>query len=530
MLKKIFYVASLALILSSCAKDVLSSDKEEITDSSFKPNFITRGLVQEEKEALMLEFARVLSIAIYERQDVRDFVKSEAVKQFDRNYDILYVGVKDKRIGNSTFREILKDFSSEEFICELEQAVPLLNILFPKLPMFDLTPEKYDTRDNELPVIVPLDKKNALFFRGECTDLLEKGQIPGFNTLVINENRCVIVDEKTLSTPSHFEFRDPVYDGSLYNNEMSTRGAWVPASIVGNKAVAAAQLFNSDDSSIYSMALQRDNIYFGMTPFVHTGSLNLNVTEYLSFLEIDPSAYFYFADERNPDSPSDSDDPYIKNNTVSKTHSDFTEEELIDALWTVGRYAFRFEVPVSSTNGTICHIILLRPEDLWNFNLTRTYQHETWFRPKKYTYTIDVDDFTPKRVDLFQYFYSLGKWNLKEESLYRQISIWEEDKGSSSTISYTYEATFMRSENFSGNVKLNIGLGNDSNGGIQITTTTTNTTKSSRTASVTRPQSSDYLGSTLMYYYDPVLEYGSSTSCVIHTYTVGPVKIGVTAF
>ena len=55
MLKKIFYVASLALILSSCAKDVLSSDKEEITDSSFKPNFITRGLVQEEKEALMLE-------------------------------------------------------------------------------------------------------------------------------------------------------------------------------------------------------------------------------------------------------------------------------------------------------------------------------------------------------------------------------------------------------------------------------------------------------------------------------------------
>lgn len=40
------------------------------------------------KQELMNEFANVLSTAVYSNQDLRAFLKEEALIQFDKNYDI----------------------------------------------------------------------------------------------------------------------------------------------------------------------------------------------------------------------------------------------------------------------------------------------------------------------------------------------------------------------------------------------------------------------------------------------------------
>ena len=522
MFKNFFYVASLALVLSSCAKDALETE-EAVTNQQ------ETELSVSEKDALKAQFASVLSTVVYENADVREFLKSEAVKQFDKNYDILYISIKDKQVGGQTFRNLLVSKSSEEFIRQVEQGIPLLNILFPNLPMFDLSPEDYDSKDYELPVAAPRQDCNELYYNGHCTDRLEKGQIPGFYTLVVNENSRVIVHGDTRFGNPTFSFKSPNYDASRCSTTL-TRSTEVPTSILGAKAATAYMYFYSDDSSVYSKALQRDYIYYGITPTSHTGTLNQNINEYLSFIEIDPLVYFMITDDYDENAYNPSNDPYIQVNSVSRKRTDFTEQELIDAFWTSGAYNFRIEVQSSLSSTPQIIYIPLRPEQLWDFNLTRTYQHETWFTPKKYTYTINPLDFTSKRLNLFSDRIALGKWDIKNESLYRYISILEEDEGTTYTVTYDYESAIAHSEKFSDSGKLVIGLGESSaQGGVETEVTNSNSTKTTKHGSVTRVESSDHLGSVRLYFYDPIAEYSELETSVMYTYNTGCVKFGITA-
>lgn len=100
--------AVVILCMTACQKDELSETNQSATESV------------SEKKTLLSNFAEVLSKVIYDRQDVREFLKSEAIKQFDKNYDVLYVLVKDKMIGGSTFRDILVEYSSEDEIAHIE--------------------------------------------------------------------------------------------------------------------------------------------------------------------------------------------------------------------------------------------------------------------------------------------------------------------------------------------------------------------------------------------------------------------------
>lgn len=522
MFKKFMYVVSLALVLSSCAKDVLEAE-EIVADQQ------ETELSESEKDSLKAQFASVLSTVVYENADVREFLKSEAVKQFDKNYDILYINIKDKQIGGETFRDLLVRKSSEEFIHQIERGIPLLNILFPNLPMFDLSPEDYDSKDDELPVAAPRQDCNELYYKGQCTDRLEKGQIPAFYTLVVNENSRVIVHSDTRSGNPSFSFKSPYYDASRSNAPL-TRIATVPTSIIGAKAATAYMYFNSDDAGIYSKALQRDYIYYGITPTSHTGTLNQNINEYLSFIEVDPLAYFMITDDYDEANYNPRNDPYIKANTVSRKRTDYTEQELIDEFWTSGAYNFRIEVQSSLSSTPLVLQIPLKPEQLWDFNLTRTYQHETWFTPKKYTYTINPLDFTSKRHDLFSERIALGKWDIKNESLYRYVSILEEDDSTTVTYTYDYESAIVHSEKFSDTGKLVLGLGESSaQGGVETGVSDSNSTTTTLHGSVTRSGSSDHFGSVQIYFYDPIAVYSELETSVMNTYNTGCVKFGITA-
>ena len=57
--------------------------------------------------------------------------------------------------------------------------------------------------------------------------------------------------------------------------------------------------FNQDNNSINQIAFQRDNIYYGMTPTKTTGELNRSVTEYLSYMIVDPKVYTKISDEQS---------------------------------------------------------------------------------------------------------------------------------------------------------------------------------------------------------------------------------------
>lgn len=63
-------------------------------------------------------------------EDLRVFLKEEAIKQFDNDYEVFYPYVKDETIsGGRTFKEILVEHAgSESKLQEIEEVLPLLTL------------------------------------------------------------------------------------------------------------------------------------------------------------------------------------------------------------------------------------------------------------------------------------------------------------------------------------------------------------------------------------------------------------------
>ncbi|MCR4770105.1 MAG: hypothetical protein K5874_07865 [Bacteroidaceae bacterium] len=554
---------TISAIFFTSMMTMVSCQNEEVLINDEKDALSNFDLVNElDNNELMNQFGLALSKVTFENQEVREFLKEEAISQFDKNYDILWVKVKDEKIGNKTLRDILVEQTSEAFISQIEEKVPQLNVLFPKIAMFGIEPEKYNSEDNELPVVVPNESCNLVYFDGECADTIQFGDVPDFNVLVINENSRVIVnnDTKTKGVSKSYSFIDPAFDGSNTNiktkadiNIRDERFTTVitnsNANIMGKKVVEAYSLFNNlDRNSDNSVYLQRDYLYYGLTPSQQTGVLKTGVKDYITFIEINPKAYFNIADQ-NPGSYKigeniSSDilygDPIIRNldnNTgtsqISRKKKDYTFQEIINELWTKGVYNIKVEIISSTSNRSMVTYIPVKPEEIWFFNLDRKYRHPTFFKHhSKYTYTINPNNFTSRTYFLDNPI-PLGNWDLSKESLYKYILFSEEDLGMEISDERSYEMTFAESFKFTDNLKIGLGLDTikaDNTTGIE--TSNSNTRK--ETIKITRKynQSSDDLGSAEIYFYDPIVyEYISQIQFfTIPNYNTGIVKFGITTY
>lgn len=330
------------------------------------------------KQKYLEKFAGILSKAVYERKDVREFLKTESLKQFDKNFNVLYYLISDVKINEKSFRDILISYSSKEAIEEIENNVPLLNILVPEITFFDIYPQDLDTDDSEIPVVVSKDYETALYFKGEKELSLKKGEIPSFHVFVVNENSRVIIPENNLKSRGvkTIMFKSPNYDGSLVINEQPIlKSTIVDNSIVGKKAIDAFSYFNKDDGSINQKAFQRDYIYYGITPQNQTGNLNRSVSEYISFIQVDANSYFNIANE--PGTKDYYGDPKISNHTVTQEKRGLSEEELLDRMWTKGSYNFKFEILTSTQEQSQVVYVPLKPNELWDFNISHSYRHST---------------------------------------------------------------------------------------------------------------------------------------------------------
>lgn len=503
----------------------------------FEKNNSERPSETSYKEGYMTEFASILSKAVYARKDLREFLKQESLKQFDKNYDVLYYLVKDELIGNESFRDVLISFSSAAELEKIEMNVPLLNIYVSRIDIFDVLPENLDTDDTEIPIIVVKKSENALYLNGINELSFDKGEVPNFHVFVINENSRVILPANShhVGARKMMMFKSPAFDGT---NKASSTDARISSSnqFVGQKAIDAFKYFYKDDGSINQKAFQRDFIYYGITPQNRTGSINHSVTEYIQYLEVNPSAYFTISDQR--EDKTYNNDPYILQTTVERKRSGYTEAELVNKMWSVGAYNFRFEVisipnkelaPSESMVPSIVYIPL-KPQEIWNFNIEYTRRHSTWFRRSKHTYTIDPANFTSKTVILSNPV-TLGKWDISKESLTRYVRIFEEDEGIEITHEESQVMAFAHKSNFNGSTKISLGLKDVVSGeqgvagGVESSTSETRSIKTI----TKRNQGSDALGQVKMYFYDPVIQNvtASSNTSIINTYNSGVVSIGM---
>lgn len=272
-------------------------------------------------------------------------------------------------------------------------------------------------------------------------------------------------------------------------------------------------------------------MYYGITPQKQTGNLNKSVSEYISFIEINPKSYFSISEQR--DNNLFNSDPYIKNNSVSQEKRGLSADELLDRMWTKGAYNVRVEVSTSLEEQAYVVLIPLTPDQIWNFNIESSRRHSTWFRHSKYTYKIDPNRFTSKKVFLDN-MVSLGKWDISEEALFRYVKICEEDVSQERTEVETYDMSKALKENFNGTGKVGVGLNVGIvkvDGGNTWSTTVDKSTTEKITKSITtkRSETSDFLGKGRIYFYDPIVDDIKSGACHLHTYSTGSVTFGITA-
>lgn len=470
-----------------------------------------------EKDSAIEKFAEILSVAVYSRQDIREFLKKEAIKKFDGNSDILYNEVKDLHVSGTTFKEILTSYSSKEDMSAIEKSVPYLNIFIPEIIAFDVTLNNLDCNDAELPIAVAKDNGMDLYLNGNIEVTIPNGELPAFHSIVVNENELITLSVDNNGNYTGYELLSSVQTPTM------TRSAICSYNEVGSKAVEAYNYFYKDDNSKYSRALQRDYIYYGITPSNGNGSLNYGVNEYISYMEVDPKSYFKISDQTG-----ENEDPHIIKNSVSRNSKDYTTEELIQQMWSGGNYSFRFEIMTSNQSRPSISIITFSPQDLWDFNFDRSYRHGTWFRKSKYTYSIDPNKFTPKRVDLSSRGISFGKWDLSQEAMERYVSIYEEDIARNETITYTYEMNTMTSSKINGNIKFGLGT-NLPSGDIGTELNSSTTKKIYKSITTTRTEGDDALGTIKIYFYDPIILNKTSTGYEVFSYNTGIVTFGLTA-
>lgn len=448
VLKQVFFIISALTVclwtFSSCQNDeefFTSNQGAENTVINLASN--NQSVCIQDKDSALTRFAQILSRAIYSRKDVREFLKTEAGKKFDGLPDILYKEIENRSINGISFRNILLSFSSSEEITSIETSVPYLNIFIPEITAFEVTLDNLDINDAEIPVCIHSTEGMEMYFNGAFEGVVPDGELPAFHTVVINENGRVVINQDEIGNYLGYELV------SINTIHLTTRSIASRSDKVGNKAVTAYQYFNKDDGSKYSKAFQRDYIYYGITPDNGTGSLNYGVNEYIIFMEVDPKCYFQISDQK--------EDPRIEHSTVSRKDKDFTTEELISEMWSKGNYTFRFEIITSDQSQPSIVIINKSPQDLWDFNLDRSYRHKTWFRKKKYTYSIDPNKFTAKKVDLSSNDISLGKWDLSKEAMERYVSIYETDNEETIETTSTYEMNELTSTKVNGSIKFGLG-------------------------------------------------------------------------
>lgn len=106
MTNKLFIGMLCAMLFSACTQDDVLGVNEEI------PTTKTRSVLSTQKA--QIKFAKILSKAVSANVDLRRFLKEEAMRQFDNDYDVFYPLVKDKIVTNGK--------TSETYCCHIAKA------------------------------------------------------------------------------------------------------------------------------------------------------------------------------------------------------------------------------------------------------------------------------------------------------------------------------------------------------------------------------------------------------------------------
>lgn len=185
--------------ITSCEKEDLSIEEPDINSvarisKKSGPALDVKLSFQDKK---LDKLARRLASSL-EDEELRAFIKTEALKKFDGDYDILYSMIKGKNVGSRKFSEHLnRAGNADEAVSQVADEIPLLNIAVP------VNIEKWDT-ETFTPMVAfaysSFDENTTTHLKAYDSDgnihWLDAKQRPDHPIIILGLNERVKVDQK----------------------------------------------------------------------------------------------------------------------------------------------------------------------------------------------------------------------------------------------------------------------------------------------------------------------------------------------
>ncbi len=513
-MRKIVLSAILLSSIIACKKDHLSSESNQQQ---------TEQNLLDSKSVYKQEFSKAFAKALASNPELRAFIKNEALKKFDQDYDILYQMVKDEVIGDKKFKDIIAEqYEKKENLNELDRLYPTLTIFVPKLPMDSFSAEKWDTKTEIPQVAYTLNTTANVPIVNEKGEeyILEAKYIPSFPVVVIKENEVVKVSSgagnsikasngnKEKGSDKHllkgslytFEFLDEAFNGLNKKNQKSSpklRASTINASSIDSKIKTAYDTYKNTDG------WQRDLIYYDITPGQTKGKFNYDYQEHItSFRMNDASSLGIISDQDG--------DPL--NNP--KIHGLYANGIPPTSAWTGNAFRFKVNILVNSKNSvgsSFDKYLTINAYDLYDAKYKKgkglgMIQLVTW----------EIESITPKKVPLN---IQLFNWNLDEYASTIKIIVEEVDdtveESRSETRVVKFATNFGIDAGFGEKVKIGLKFG----ASLEEDRTTTVSYKITK--------QSDQLGDVIVNFADKVITGFDGSSYTTREYSSGMYTIGI---
>lgn len=431
-MKQLTFTAIIISLLLSCSRIDSNKSENKYNDISVI-----------DEEVVYKDFAVILSRAVSNEPSLREFIRNEALRQFDRDYDVFYPWVKNVNVDNRTFRDILLSYDYEGMLDIIENEAPMLNILVPDWSWIDrscFSVRTWDTSNNYVGVSYRTSGNNQIVFsNGRIEDLIEKNVVPSYPMLIVKNNERMVL--KSAPTKGCLDKNDyELYDDAFANtDEPATKDSWgnpwyITVDTDPDSEYLPASILQGRVSTAYNTlyASPRDHIYYGMTASQNTGEIDYNYKETILRIKFNLSNINALYD--------DSDDFELLGHSKNGKNASYTEDDLKDLIWADGSLEMLFVIKAGDYLDVKPRSISFNEAFQINkFELKNKYN---WLGVKKAIYAhIYKEYLVPRWVTLN---IPLFTWNISQSPKEYRIIVIERDSGITRTVTESVEENYMQ--------------------------------------------------------------------------------------
>jgi hypothetical protein len=458
---KFTIVLSIAILMSNCCDENLSNSENQ--NGTVAKSISYENIPFDAKGKIMEKFGIGISAAL-KVKEFRELIKTESLKRFNKDTDVLYNLIKDKPFngGDEYLRKLNKNskvsnfptlhdflipfFLSEEELNNYENQLPLLTIFVPELPDNSFSAETWDVNDLEqIPdVAIRLDNITYTPVIGKDNDnyLIAPEDVPSWSIIVLKDNeRLITNNDPNYSTTQtriikgdnglDYRFSDNNFDPTFITNTTLSGFEGANDNFIPQYLKTGYDVFSNDPTG-----WQRDNIYYGLTPTNTSGPISGGkYREYITTFKVNGST------------------PQTAYNSISDSFNEIRKDPAIrsdwqrgnTSAWTEGNFEFIIQLSYgaksSNLGATLRKEFSATPNDLfeitWDKRTTGTwFWRKTWYRPR-ITGLKTMNTAVPNGVRL-----EFSVWDLNNFANHFLYSFEEKDANTTTTNSETKSSKF----------------------------------------------------------------------------------------